>query len=291
MKTTICRTFTGDGLGIHGALYEPNQETKKVLAHVHGMAGNFYENKFLDNIAETLTKNGIAFSPFNNRGNGNMTTFSKKTDNGFRYPVIGNVYEKFEDCLIDIKTHIDFLESKGFKEIHLSGHSLGGPKTIYYLGKSQDKRIRSLLLLSPADMVGLAKGEKEYEKKIITAKKMMGEKKGNQLMPQKIWGEYPLTASTYLNFFSEDAEANVLSFHDSNNMFKVLSSIVQPIFTAMGRGDDVLIIPIEEIMSMIEDKAKASERCEYEIIGNAGHDYRGNEKKLSNAILKWLNRF
>lgn len=280
MKTTLCRTFTEDGLELHGILYEPDQKTKKILAHVHGMAGNFYENKFLDNIAKTLTDNGIAFCPFNNRGNSNMTTFLKKTDSGFQYPMIGDIYEKFEDSLIDIKAHIDFLEKKeDYEEIHLSGHSLGAPKATYYLGKTHDKRIKSLSLLSPADMIGLAKDEKEYEEKLSIAKKMIKDGIGNKLMSQKMWGEYPLTADTYLNLFSEDSEVNVLPFHDSASEFKVFASITQPIFTAMGKKDDVLIIPIEDIMKMIKEKAKASERCECAIIGNADHGYRGEEQR------------
>ena len=51
MKTSLHRITTSDGIELVGLLYEPEVATKKILVHVHGMAGNFYENKFLDAIA------------------------------------------------------------------------------------------------------------------------------------------------------------------------------------------------------------------------------------------------
>ena len=68
MKVSTKRIYTKDGIELFGLLYEPDSKSNTVLVHVHGMGGNFYENKFLDAIAETLTSNGIAFFTFNNRG-------------------------------------------------------------------------------------------------------------------------------------------------------------------------------------------------------------------------------
>ena len=80
METSLHTISTEDVLQLHGVLYQPEEKTDIVLVHVHGMGGNFYENKFLENIAKTLTDNGIAFFPFNNRGNGNITNFVKIKD-------------------------------------------------------------------------------------------------------------------------------------------------------------------------------------------------------------------
>lgn len=77
MRTSFCRIYIKDGLELHGLLYKPDKKTNKVVAHVHSMAGNFYENKFLDNLAKILTSNGIAFCPFNNRSSGHTTTFAR----------------------------------------------------------------------------------------------------------------------------------------------------------------------------------------------------------------------
>lgn len=289
MKTSLHRIYTQDGLELHGLLYKPDFDTKTVVAHVHGMAGNFYENKFLDSLAEALTKNSVAFCPFNNRGNGHITTFVKKVNNKIDYIRVGNVYEKFEDCLIDIKAHVDFLENQGFTNIYLCGHSLGAPKVVYYLGKSQDKRIKSLILLSPADMLGLARDNKQrFEEEIAEARKLAKEGKSDNLLSREVWDEYPISANTYLNLFDDVSEAGVLNFHKPDDEFKVLSSIPQPIFAVMGRKDDVLIIPIEKIMGTIKKKATSSQKCEYEILGDATHDYRGFEQRLADVVLNWI---
>ena len=104
MKTSLHRIVTKDSIELVGLLYEPEVPTKKVLVHVHGMAGNFYENKFLDFMAKTLTAKGISFFAFNNRGCELMKDLTK-TNNGTRQIVrIGDAYEIFEDCLLDAIT-------------------------------------------------------------------------------------------------------------------------------------------------------------------------------------------
>jgi len=292
MRTTFCRTYTKDNLELHGLLYEPDKKTKTVLAFVHGMGGNFYENKFLDSLAETLTKNNIAFSPFNNRGNSFMTDFIKKTKKGIEFVTIGSAYEKFEDCVLDIKACIDFLEKQGFTNIYLSGHSLGCPKIAYYAAKTKDKRIKSLIFISPSDMLGPVREEpKRFKQDIAIAKRMTKQKRGNELMLTRVRDEYPITANTYLSIFGDNSKAAIFNFYNPELGFKVLSQIPYPIFTAMGRKDDVLVVPIENIMKIIKKEAKSSPRCEYKIIGDAPHNYRGFEEQLAKAILGWINSF
>ena len=292
MKTSFHRIYTEDGLELHGFLYEPNEKSKTVVAHIHGMAGNFYENKFLDSLAKTFTENGIAFSPFNNRGNGHITSFVKKVKEKIEYVRAGNVNEKFEDCILDIKAHLDFLENQGFTTIHLCGHSLGTSKVAYYLSKTQDKRIKSLILLSPSDMLGLVREDKKrFEEDIVTAKQMIKEGRGNKLMTREVWDEYPITANTYLNLFDDNSEVAVFNFYNLNDKFKTLSKVSRPIFAVMGRKDDVLVIPIEDIMQTIKEKAKSSLRREYKILGDATHDYRGFEQELADTVSKWIKSF
>ena len=68
MKTKLVRVVTSDKLVLHGVLYTPEKGTDKVVVHIHGMGGNFYENHFVDLMAEEFTKNGVAFLTGNNRG-------------------------------------------------------------------------------------------------------------------------------------------------------------------------------------------------------------------------------
>lgn len=291
MKTSFHRIYTEDGLELHGLLYEPDEKTKTVLAQVHGMGGNFYQDNFFDALAKILPENNIAFSPFNNRGNGLITTF-KKFNKDIEYIRFGVAREKFEDCLLDIKAHLDFLEKQGFSNIHLCGHSLGTCKVVFYLAKTQDKRVKSLVLLSPGDMLGLVRMNKErFEEEITTAEKMTKQGKGDELMPREVWDEYPITANTYLNLFRDNSEAAIFNFYNPKDQFKKLSKISCPIFSVMGKKDDSFVVPIEDTLRIIKEKAKSSPRCECKILGDANHNYIGYEQQLAETILKWINSF
>ena len=52
MKQELVRINSIDDIEQVGILYAPNNITNKIVIHVHGLNGNFYENKFLDTLAE-----------------------------------------------------------------------------------------------------------------------------------------------------------------------------------------------------------------------------------------------
>ncbi len=293
MKTSFHRIYTEDKLELHGLLYEPDKKTTTVLAQVHGMGGNFYQDSFFDALAKILPENDIAFCPFNNRGAGLITTFRRPKSNGeVEYVRFGTSKEKFEYCVLDIKAHLDFLEKQGFTNIHLCGHSLGTCKVVYYLAKTQDQRVRSLILLSPIDMLGLVRMDKKrFEEEISTAEKMVSEERGDKLMPRDVWDEYPITANSYLDLFGDSSETAIFNFFNPKDKFEKLSRISYPIFSVMGKKDDSFVVPIEDTMRIIKEKAKSSPRCEYKILGDANHNYIGYEQQLADTILKWISSF
>ncbi|MFA6416271.1 MAG: alpha/beta fold hydrolase [Candidatus Paceibacterota bacterium] len=290
MKTSLHRIKTKDDLELVGLLYEPENSTNKVLVHVHGMAGNFYENKFLDFIAETLTANGVAFFTFNNRG----TEFIKdmcKVDGEKRDIVrLGDTYEKFEDCILDIGAAIDFVEQKGFKVVHLSGHSLAGPKVAYYTAKAGDKRVVSVIFLSPADMVGLSRNDKNFERDIATAKKMIAEGHGKEIMPFDVWEDCILSADSYMSLSGEQSEVAIFNFYNPQDELKVLGKIIIPSITVMGRKDHVVIIPIENLMERIKKAMVVSPKVETKILGDADHAYNGYGQELADTINTWIQK-
>ena len=288
MKTSFHRIRTSDNLELVGLLYEPESETKKILVHVHGMAGNFYENKFLDNIAETLTANGIAFFAFNNRGCEYIKDLIKIEGDTRNIVCIGNMYEKFEDSLLDIQAGIDFADSRGYTEIHLSGHSLGGPKIAYYASETKDSKLKSIIFLSPADMVGLAKTDEYIDRDVSTAQQMISEGRGDEVMPFKVWGESYLTANTYMSIGHESSKVDIFSFYDSNSTLPVLGKITVPALTIMGRKDSALTVSIEETMERIKKAMSASSKVETCILGDADYGYNTYEQQLADVIQAWL---
>ncbi|NTU66887.1 MAG: alpha/beta fold hydrolase [Candidatus Moranbacteria bacterium] len=288
MKTSFQRIITRDSIELVGLLYEPEEATSKILVHVHGMAGNFYENKFLDATAETLTKNGIAFLTFNNRGCEFIKDLTKIVDGKRTIVRIGNAYEKFEDSQIDIAAAVDFVASRGFSDIHLQGHSLGAPKVAYYCANGNDERISSVIFLSPADMVGLAKMDGSHDEDNETAKRMISEGKGDELLPHPVWDECYLSANAYVSLGSKDSKVAIFNFHNPEDTLPLLSRITIPAYTVMGRKDEALVIPVEETMERTKRSLSNSPKAGTHILGDADHGYRGYEQELADVLSLWM---
>lgn len=289
MKTSLHRIITKDSIELVGLLYEPEVTTNKILVHVHGMAGNFYENKFLDAIAETLTQNDIAFFAFNNRGCELIKDLIKIVDSKRTIVRIGNAYEKFEDSLIDTAAAIDFVESKGFSNIHLSGHSLGSPKVAYYSAKGRDERLSSVIFLSPSDMVGLIKMDKNYERDMTAARRKVAEGNGDEILPGVLWNESPLSANTYISLGGEDSGVAIFNFHNASDTLPLLSKITIPTCVVMGRKDDALVVSIDETMTRIKKALSDSRKVETIILGDADHGYNGFEQELADTLVSWIS--
>src|SRR6266436_4435252 len=97
MVNKLVQVATNDGLYLHGYFFP--KESKKVLLHIHGFEGNFYENKFIQVLAEKINDEEIGFITVNTRGNGKDTNFNTTDGNIKR---IGSYYEVLEEAHIDI---------------------------------------------------------------------------------------------------------------------------------------------------------------------------------------------
>lgn len=291
MKTTLSKIYTQDNLELSGLLYEPDAGSNTVLVHVHGMAGNFYENKFLDHIAKTLTDNGIAFFAFNNRGTEYVKDMYRVESDTRTTVRLGDTFEKFEDCVLDIKAAMDFVAQEGFSEIHLSGHSLGGPKVAYYVAKEKDVRVTSVIFLSPADMVGLARADKNFERDVSSAKRLIEEGKGNEILPDMVWDDCLLSAKSYMSLTSASSDVAIFNFYNPEDTLPVLGTISIPSLTVLGRKDHVLIIPIEKLLERVKIAMTASPRVETVILGDADHGYNGHEQQLAGTLNAWISKF
>ncbi len=285
MDAKLVRLITNDQLVLQGIIYLPEKQTNKAYLHIHGMAGNFYENKFLDFMAEGLTGAGYAFLSINTRGHDMVADFVVAGPKE-EYKRIGNSYEIFEECLHDIKAGIDFLASQ-YSEIVLCGHSLGCSKVAYYASIG-DKRVNKLVLMSPSDMVGLFDGEKNHAELYKKAEDMISAGKGTDFLPVKIWDEYNLSAQTYVNFSTKDSPIDVFSTYEKSKVSPVLSGINIPTLAFFGGGDDGGILPQKEALEIIRSKAPNAPSFDLGIIEDAPHSYFGKEKEMVDKIIDWL---
>ncbi len=288
MKIKFLRQSTKDKLLLQALLYEPNKKTNKIILHIHGMAGNFYENCFLDSMARIFTQNHWAFMTVNTRGHDFIADFPV-VGNQEKYKRVGNVWEKFEECVLDIEPWIDLVEKEKYENIVLQGHSLGAVKAVYYLVQKKDKRISSIILASPPDMVGLAEEDKDHKARIRTVKKMIKEGKGEEIIKEKLWDWYYLSANTYIDFGERGNPIDVFNTYDENRQ-SILSKIRVPIFAFFGSKDNATIMPQKNALEIIKKKAKNCPQFDTAVVNDAPHSYFGHEDEVANRIINWLEK-
>ncbi|NIM47053.1 MAG: alpha/beta fold hydrolase [Candidatus Aenigmarchaeota archaeon] len=286
LKGEPVRITAKDNLELHGILFEPKRKTKKVLIHVHGWTGNFYENKFIDYIAKEAVKSGSSFLTFNNRGVGFVTDLIRRKKNRVKYIRIGGSWERFEDCIIDIKAAVDFVNKKGYKKIILQGHSLGCQKITYYQYKTKDKRVKGMVLIAPVDDVGFVKKifKKKYEKALKIARQMVRRGKGKKPAPKWI-RFYPLiTPKKFLDVADPKTTSGKLFYYSGK--LKEIRSVKLPVLAIFGSKDDYQPKPEEKLKIL----KKIIRHCDTRLVKNAGHGFLGFEVSLSKLVGNWIKK-
>ncbi|HSN68704.1 MAG TPA: hypothetical protein VLV48_05630, partial [Thermoanaerobaculia bacterium] len=127
MHASLISFRTTDGLALPGLLYEPRRGSTEVALFLHGNgdASVFYSARRTNAFAEEMTRRGIAFFAFNNRGAHLIKRLGRKRAGRGESLLLGMTYEKIRDCVHDIDGAIGFLRGEGYRRFHLIGHSTG----------------------------------------------------------------------------------------------------------------------------------------------------------------------
>ena len=286
-NVTLVQTETADKLVLNGILSIPNKNSKNIVLHIHGTSGSFYWNSFYSYLSKMSVDLGLTFLATNNRGSGVY-----EVEKGTVYH--GASLEKFEDCLLDIDAWIEFCLSKGYTNIILEGHSFGTEKSVYYLvkGKYKDK-IKAVILLGFSDTVGT---QRSYEKKIgknyfEEANKLVGENRGEYLLADlgALCGELPISAQTYLNYFSENSACSMALPLRNGRDLKYFQKITVPILGVIGDKDDgeYTIIPINDAIKLLNSENIHAEAYK---IKDCNHGFDGKEVELAKIVETFLTQ-
>lgn len=289
MNARLVHIATQDKLGLHGLLYIPDISTQKLILHIHGMGGNFYENHFLDFMSKTYTDNGYAFLSINTRGHELVADFALAVSDKEEYRRIGVVNEIFEECVIDIGAWMDFAEQEEFSEVFLQGHSLGCSKVAYYLAKTQDIRIKKLILLSPADMVGLTEKYIHFSEMMSEAQKLVSEDKETQILSQQLDDWYFMSAKTFLDYSLRGNPIDVFNTYDPE-ADSVLKEISTPMLALFGNGNDTYLTSPEEALEVVKMKSVSCPDFVSKIISGAPHSYKNHEQEVADAVMGFIKK-
>ena len=282
MKQELVRINSADNIEMVGMLYQPEEKSSRIVIHVHGLCGNFYENRFLDRLAKTYTDNGYSFLTFNNRG----TNFISELLKGNEFAIIGGCYERFTDCLLDIEGVINYTKNKGYTDIVLEGHSYGCNKVSYYYSKKKDESIKKMVLLAPCDIHRECVkflSEEEYKTAQREATRLINEGKEDELIDFSVNANGKISAGTYYNDFLPNGENDFIRYVDGKSgRSEVLNNIDIPTLVIFGDIDEcVLTQDIETIKEYLNNNIKD---CNVQIIKGADHSYTNKYEELGKII-------
>jgi pimeloyl-ACP methyl ester carboxylesterase len=284
MKQEFVRMSTVDGVEQPGILYTPDEETDKVVIHVHGLNGNFYENRFLDTLAKVYTNNNYAFLTFNNRGRDFIAELLK----GDEFTIIGGSLERFKDCLLDIEGVINWVKERNYKEIILEGHSYGCNKVLYYYHHKKDEYIKKIVLLAPCDIPSEVKmflGEEELKIAKEESTRLVNEGKENELIDFSIMANGKIAAGTFYFDFLPGGENDFIKYCDGvDGKSTVLNDIDVPVSIIFGSEDVcVLTEPVDIVKAYLKNNIS---NAQIHVIEGVGHSYAGKYEDLGEIIEK-----
>jgi alpha-beta hydrolase superfamily lysophospholipase len=293
MKWEIVQTITEDKIIHQGIYYEPEPKRNLAVLWIHGLTGNFYGDTVLfEEIVRAGKKIGLGFASFNNRGHdmiAGLRTVDPKEPSGFGHAKGGAGQEKFEDCISDIGSGINFLSGKGYKKIILVGHSTGAMKAGFYAGTKIDPRLTGVVLASPmSDRLIALKTDPKVETTVRKMKRMVQKGKGDYLLNNLIF--FPITPKRFISLFDRSLEENLFDYGEKAPRMEIYSKIKKPLLVVFAEKDEYADRPVEKIQAVF-DKFQKTVSYKSLVLPGATHGYDGQEKAFALALVDWLNNF
>lgn len=280
----LTKVKTRDGVTLDGIYVKPRRKGDTALIWIHGLTSRFYSSQTLINeLSARCQKIGIGYFKFNTRGHDIVVRGQGK------HILLGTLFERFEDCVLDIAAMIRFVKKLGYKNIILAGHSTGANKAVYYLYKTKDQKVKGVILMGAAsDIVAETQrvGEEMFKKEVQRAKFL--NKKGP--FSFFISRGFIFTAYRFLGLYTPGKSEDTFPYHSSSARWTAFESIRQPITLIMGSRDKCLYRSVKKHIEIFQKNAKSAKSFSGIVIKGARHSFQGKEKELARNIIKWINK-
>lgn len=284
-----------DGTELFGLLHtSENRNDKDVVISTHGMGSNCFKKRE-DIIAQKLTSNNIAFFTFNNRGNG---LINEVKSNGEKI-LQGTVFEDVEDSYYDLVGAIKLMISKGYKNIHMQGHSLGSTKTVYTYNKLIENgeqellnKIKSVILLSLVDIPELMNyliNSTNNQDFIKFALQKESEGNLDYILDTKVPFLPLISVKTFLKYYRNNKNIDFAKYTTKDFKFEKLNNIKVPIFMRWGNVNELISLPADKLAELMNEKIN-NQNKDISYIDGATHNYKGKEELLAEEILSFLGK-
>lgn len=270
-----------DGVRLDGIAVLPGRTSHTALVWIHGLGSNFAHGQTLaKELSARCARGGIAYFKFNTRGHDIV-------NRGRGRKLYGSGWEKFEECVPDIRAMIAYARKLGYRKIILAGHSTGANKALYYLYKTRDPAVKGLILLGPVSdtAAGIKKFGRAGLARGITFARRLARRDPRALMPVR-YGIF--TARRFLSMFRPGSREDVFGYLNPEATWRELGSIRVPVEAIIGSRDQYLDRPAQKIMDIFASRASSTKSFTGVIIKNADHGFRGKETALSRIIGRWI---
>ncbi len=257
------------------------------VIHVHGFLGNFLDGtqRFLPPI---LAKSGYSSLSINTR----LANFGLF----FGYGII-------DDTIPQIDRSIEFLLEQGYKNVIVSGYSLGGAVALRYMAMRSSAakypHIKGVIVLAtPYSMPDSIKrrwdkwgSEPSYDQIYEEARAIFKDDPDNTKEDRTIV-IYKTRGDTYIpehsGIYTYKTWWNLASPHaESAKCYKQIEKIKLPILLVQGWYDE--IVSSQETYHLAQVARDAGNKTVSVFFVDSGHSFQGNEKELGDIAVGWLN--
>jgi len=293
---------TQDNLLLPGLLFEPTKKSKRILLVLHGCGSTdvFYSVAKNYYFAKELSKRGIAYFPFNNRGAHYIKSLKKTDENGEEEKLhYGTAFELIKDSIIDIEAALDYLETLGYREFYLFGHSTGANKICVYNYYQPTNRVAKYILAGGGDDTGIYYQQAGSRVKFLAylekARSMIKKGLGEKLVPKYI-SDYLFSYQSYFDVCNPDGDYNIFPFNEYLNklklsrkpLFREYRSIKKSTLVVYGENDEYAPGGGKMAVEILKKEKPEHTPMKFKIVTGSDHGFNGYEQELARLITDWI---
>ena len=287
IKAELVACDTADGLVNHGLWFAAPDGGSTCVVHVHGACSNFYQEPFINPLAEALTAVGVSLLTVNTRGHDAEAYVIGRSAGPQRESwQIGTRRDIFGQCTCDLDAWLAFARERGAKRIVLSGHSAGAAKVAHAAAHAEDTDLVGLIVLSPGDMLSRnlrQDGDPPLEEQLAEARRLV-ETDPAAMRPGRF-----LSAAAFLSTFDNPSAAGVFAFSAPDVMAESSwPKLTTPALAIFGSADAGYATPIEKNVELLEKLRHPAAPLQCDILKNTDHYFAGKEDPLAELVAGWV---
>lgn len=287
-------SFRATDGAILSAMVSRPKGSKIAVIHLHGLDSAFYKPLPLK-LGVRLVRHGITFMSIQQRGSYREYNLDLYKGNKWSRIHAGGRIERFEDSVYDIEGAIGYLRRLGINKVYLQGHSTGCQKSVYYAIKNNDRAVKGLILLAPADdhsiwksdlygFWGRGKGRGFAEAIRFARSKVKAA--APFWMDTRYGTDLRYTARRFLSFADiRNVEARIFDYESPK--LKEFGRVRIPVLAIFGTKDQYLVKSAKECMRELGRNTGSSLFMGI-LIKNTNHGFVNKEKELAKLVSDWI---